>query len=306
MAAPDLFAPLNIGELELSHRIVMAPLTRQRASAPGNAPNELMAEYYSQRASKGGLLITEATQVSQGGQGYPLTPGIHTDQQEREWRRITDAVHEKGGLIALQLWHVGRISHSSFQPDGGLPVAPSAVRPAGQTFTADFQSVDFETPRALWRSELPALVEQFGNGARRAKAAGFDAVEIHGANGYLLDQFLQDGTNRRADDYGGSVENRARFVLEVVDAVTDVWRPRRVGIRLSPWAKFNDMSDSNPAPLFRYLLRELSKRNLAYVHIIEPRHQETNPDGVDEAERAHRVGTVPSGFCRVSDLRREL
>jgi N-ethylmaleimide reductase len=283
MTTNDLFFPVRIGDLQLLHRVVMAPLTRQRSSAPGNVPNELMLEYYRQRTSNGGLLITEATQVAPSGQGYPLTPGIHSKEQEAGWRKITDAVHDKGGRIFLQLWHVGRISHSSFQPDGGAPVAPSAVRPSGKTYTSGFALEDFETPRALDRSELPGVAEQFAEGARRAKAAGFDGVELHGANGYLLDQFLQDGTNGRTDDYGGSIENRSRFVLEVVDAVSAIWTPGRIGIRLSPWSQFNDMYDSNPAPLFRYLLQQLSSRQLAYVHLIEPRHQETNPDGIDEA-----------------------
>lgn len=282
MTTNDLFSPVTIGDLQLLHRVVMAPLTRQRSSAPGNVPNDLMLEYYRQRASEGGLIITEATQVTPSAQGYPLTPGIHSDEQQEGWHKITDAVHAKGGRIFLQLWHVGRISHSSFQPGGGAPVAPSAVRPSGKTYSASFALEDFETPRALDRSELAGVVQQFAEGARRATAAGFDGVELHGANGYLLDQFLQDGTNHRTDDYGGPVENRTRFVLEVVDAVSTIWTPTRVGIRLSPWSQFNDMSDSNPVPLFRYVLQQLSSRRLAYVHIIEPRHQETNPDGVDE------------------------
>jgi N-ethylmaleimide reductase len=255
-----------------------------------------MAEYYRQRASAGGLMITEATQVAQSGQGYRLTPGIHSLEQESGWRGITDAVHSKGGKILLQLWHVGRISHSSFQPDGAAPVAPSAIRPAGQVHRADFQLADFETPRALDRAELPALVSQFAEGARRARNAGFDGVEIHGANGYLIDQFLEDGTNRRTDEYGGPVENRTRFPLEVVDAVTAVWGAGRVGIRLSPWSKFNDMNESDPAALFRHLLRQLSRRKLAYVHIVEPRHQELNPDGIDEANVPAAAGLFRKDF----------
>ncbi|HYO83118.1 MAG TPA: alkene reductase, partial [Bryobacteraceae bacterium] len=260
---------------------VMAPLTRQRAGTPPHVPNDLMTEYYRQRASAGGLIGTEATQIALAARGYPDTPGIHTDEQVAGWKQITNAVHEKNGLIVLQLWHTGRISHSSFQPDGSVPAAPSAVRPSGKTYTADFKLVDFETPRALDGSELAGIVQQFADAASRARAAGFDGVEIHGANGYLLDQFLLDGTNRRTDEYGGSIENRARFVLEVAEAVAAAWEPGRVGIRFSPWGSFNDMFDSDPVPLFRYVLRQLSPLGLAYVHLIEPRHQELSPDGVD-------------------------
>ena len=271
MAGTDLFTPLTLGELRLSHRIVMAPLTRQRASAPGNVPNALMAEYYGQRASEGGLIVSEATQVSQSGQGYPLTPGIHSDEQVEGWSKITEAVHRNGGLIVLQLWHTGRVSSSSYQSDGGSPFAPSAIPASGH-----------ETPRPLSRLQIAQIVEEFAEGARKAKSAGFDGVEIHGANGYLLDQFLQDGTNHRTDEYGGSIENRARLPLAIVDAVMAVWGNGRTGIRLSPWGRFNDMLDSDPVPLFRHVLQELSKRELAYVHLIEPRHQEDMPDGVDD------------------------
>jgi len=280
MSTSKLYTPLQAGALHLKHRVVMAPLTRMRSSQPGNVPNELMATYYGQRASEGGLIVSEATQVMQQGQGYPATPGIHSDAQVEGWRKVTEAVHAKGGLIVLQLWHVGRISHSSFQPDGGAPVAPSAVQPAGMAFTAQFQQVPFETPRALSRDELPGIVAAYAKGAENAKAAGFDGVEVHGANGYLLDQFLQDRTNRRTDDYGGSIENRARFPLEVVDAVTKVWGADRVGMRLSPYGTFSDMGDSDPVALFSHVIKELSKRKLAYLHLIEPRS--TSAGGSDE------------------------
>ena len=240
MARLELFDPIEIGPLALPNRIVMAPMTRSRAGA-GNAPGALAVEYYVQRTSAG-LIVTEATQVSPQGVGYPATPGIHTDAQVEGWRRVTDAVHRAGGRIFLQLWHVGRISHPSMQPDGALPVAPSAIAPQGQVFTARGLQ-PFVTPRALETEEIRGIVAQFEEGARRALAAGFDGVEIHGANGYLIDQFLRDGTNRRTDRYGGSVANRARFLLEVTDAVAGVWGAARVGVRLSPLNPFNSMHD---------------------------------------------------------------
>jgi len=271
---PSLFQPITLGSVELKHRIVLAPLTRNRATTPGNIPNELNVEYYYQRASDGGLLITEATQVTPYGQGYPNTPGIHSSEQVEGWKKVTDAVHGKGGKIFQQLWHVGRISHSSLQPDGGLPVSASAITPAGGTVTAQWQGVPFETPRALELEEIPTVVGQYLAGAEHAKAAGFDGVEIHGANGYLIDQFLQDGTNQRNDAYGGSIENRVRFMLEVVDAVISVWGSDRVGIRLSPYGKFNDMKDSNAVALFSHAIAELGKRKLAYLHLVEARGAE--------------------------------
>lgn len=265
-----LFDSLVLGDLTLPNRLVMAPLTRMRSKQPGNIPWELNAKYYAQRASAG-LIISEATQVCQQGQGYPGTPGIHSAEQVAGWKKVTEAVHKAGGRIFLQLWHVGRISHSSHQPGNSLPVAPSALKPTGKVFTADWKQADYETPRALELSELPGIVEAFRQGAENAKEAGFDGVEIHGANGYLLDQFLQDATNKRTDKYGGSIENRARLLLEIVDAVISVWRKDRVGVRLSPYGTFNDMSDSDPIKLFTYVLTELSKKGIAYAHVIEPR-----------------------------------
>jgi N-ethylmaleimide reductase len=266
----NLFEKTNFGSIELANRIVMAPLTRMRSSQPGNVPNALMATYYAQRASAG-LIISEASQISQQGQGYPGTPGIHSPAQTEGWKLITNAVHHAGGKIVLQLWHVGRISHRSHQPGGELPVAPSAIKPEGGIFSADWQPVAFETPRALETSEIPALIEDFRLAAINAKDAGFDGVEVHGANGYLLDQFLQDGSNQRTDEYGGSIENRARLLLEVVDAVSGVWGSDRVGVRLSPYGTFNDMRDSDPVKLFTYVLGQLSERRIAYLHLIEPR-----------------------------------
>jgi N-ethylmaleimide reductase len=266
----DLFTPIVIGDLTLKNRIFMAPLTRMRSQQPGNIPYKLNAEYYAQRASAG-LIISEATQISEQGQGYPATPGIHTAEQISGWEKVTDAVHKNGGKIFLQLWHVGRISHTSLHPNEGLPVAPSAIAPSGMTFTADWKQVPFETPRALETSELAGIIADFKKGAENAKEAGFDGVEVHGANGYLLDQFLQDGSNKRTDMYGGSIENRSRLLLEVVDAVISVWGKERVGVRLSPYGTFNDMNDSDPIKLFTYVLEQLSNRGIAYAHLIEPR-----------------------------------
>jgi N-ethylmaleimide reductase len=267
MAKPDLFTPIEIGPLTLPNRIVMAPMTRNRASA-GNVPGALAVEYYRQRASAG-LIVTEATQVSPQGVGYPGTPGIHDAAQAAGWRSVTDAVHAAGGRIFLQLWHVGRISHPSLQPDGTLPVAPSAIAAAGEVFTASGPQ-SFVTPRALRTDEIPGIVAQFEHGARLARAAGFDGIELHGANGYLIDQFLRDGTNRRTDRYGGSLANRARFLLEVTEAVAGVWGADRVGVRLSPRGDFNSMSDSDPRATFGHAALALAPFGLAYLHIVEP------------------------------------
>jgi N-ethylmaleimide reductase len=247
--------------------MVMAPLTRSRAEAD-NVPSQMAATYYSQRASAG-LIITEATQAGAGGQGYVSTPGIYSDKQITAWKKITDAVHQKGGLIFVQLWHVGRISHPIFR-DGELPVAPSAIAPRGvQTYTAQgFQ--DIPTPRALDTAEIQEIIAEFRQAANNAKAAGFDGIEIHGANGYLLDQFLEDGTNQRTDEYGGSVENRSRLLFEVISAMTEVWDSTRVGVRLSPGGTFNDMCDSHPQQTFGYVVKLLATLNLAYLHLVEP------------------------------------
>lgn len=265
--AIDLFSPCIIGALTLENRMVMAPLTRSRAEQ-GNVPSSMAPAYYSQRASAG-LLITEATQVGPGGQGYIATPGVHSSAQVQGWKKVTDAVHQKGGLIFMQLWHVGRISHPDFR-GGELPVAPSAIAPRGvSTYTATGLKT-ISTPRALETHEIPALVEEFRTGAENARAAGFDGVEVHGANGYLLDQFLEDGTNQRTDAYGGSVENRSRLLFEVLDAVAGVWGRERVGMRLSPGGTFNDMCDSDPQQTFGHVVRRLAEMSVAYLHLIEP------------------------------------
>jgi 2,4-dienoyl-CoA reductase-like NADH-dependent reductase (Old Yellow Enzyme family) len=257
-----LFEPLAAGELELPNRIVMAPLTRNRATMPGRVPNGLMREYYAQRASAG-MIVTEATSVEPMGVGYPSTPGIWSRDQVEGWKAITAAVHAKGGHILLQLWHVGRISHSSFH-GGALPVAPSAIAASGHVSLIRPQTA-YEKPRALETGEIPGIVEAFRRGAENAKAAGFDGVEIHGANGYLLDQFLQDGSNRRTDAYGGPVENRARLHLEVTDAVVSVWGAGRVGMHLAPRGDAHSMGDSDRLGTFTYLARELGRRRIAFI-----------------------------------------
>jgi N-ethylmaleimide reductase len=264
-AIPDLFEPFQVGQLTLPNRVVMAPLTRSRA-ANGNVPTQLNALYYAQRASAG-LIIAEATQIAPEGQGYISTPGVHSKEQVENWKCVTKAVHVVGGRIVLQLWHVGRISHPSFQPRGEAPIAPSAVKPNVQAFTEKgFEPIP--TPRAIETSEIPGIVEQYVRGARNALAAGFDAVEIHAANGYLIDQFLQDRTNKRTDHYGGSIENRSRFLLEIVEAVTAEVGAERSGVRISPQNTMNDIADSDPQALFDYVARQLSGK-IAYLHVIE-------------------------------------
>lgn len=260
----DLFSPIKLGKLALSNRMVMAPMTRNRA--PEAIPTPLMVEYYGQRATAG-LIITEGAQVSEEAVGYPATPGIYSDTQVNGWQNVTDAVHAKGGHIFVQLWHCGRISHPDFH-DGNLPVAPSAIPAEGQAFTYEGLK-DFVTPRALELEEIPAIVEQYRHAAACAHKAGFDGVEIHAANGYLLDQFLRDGSNTRNDAYGGSIENRARLLLEVTEAVCNEIGADRVGIRLSPVNAFNDMHDSDPQALFNHVAGALSRLKPAYLHLVE-------------------------------------
>ena len=265
---PTLLTPVQLGPYTLRNRMVMAPMTRNRAGE-GNVPSASSATYYAQRASAG-LIVTEGTQVSPQGVGYPGTPGHpRATRRSQGWRQVTDAVHERGGRIFLQLWHVGRISHPLLQPDGALPVAPSAIAPEGQTFTLEGPK-PFVAPRALEIARSPASSSSSPTAPGSALAAGFDGVEIHGANGYLIDQFLRDGINQRTDPYGGPVENRARFLLEVTEAVAGVWGADRVGVRLSPPGSFNAMSDSDPAATFGYAPRELDRFGLAYLHVVEP------------------------------------
>ncbi len=268
-SANALFTPFDLLATTLRNRIVMAPLTRNRATHGTDVPHALNAEYYAQRASAG-LIISEATQISPTGKGYAFTPGIYSEEQVAGWKHVTEAVHAQGGTIVLQLWHVGRFSHPALQPGGVLPVGPSAIAPVGQkTFIEDGSFVDVGTPRALETSELPGIVADYVKATKNALAAGFDGVEIHAANGYLLDQFLRDGANQRTDAYGGSVENRMRFPLEAIDAIVAVAGAQRVGIRLSPVSPASGLSDSNPTAVFFPFVRELSKRGLAYVHVVE-------------------------------------
>ncbi len=262
-----LFTPAKLGDVELKNRVVMAPLTRNRAEKGSDAPYDIHVEYYTQRAGAG-LIISEATQITPEGKGYIQTPGIYSDDQVAGWKKVVDAVHAEGGKIALQLWHVGRISHVSLQENGQKPVAPSAIRADAQTFTeAGFE--DVSEPRALELSEIPRLVEDYRKATRNAKAAGFDMVEIHAANGYLLDQFLRDRANQRTDEYGGSIENRARLIFEVVEAVTEIMGAGRTGIRLSPFVPVADLSDSDPMALFSHVIKGLNRYNLAYLHMVE-------------------------------------
>jgi len=268
-----LFEPIRLGRMLLPHRVAMAPLTRSRARQPGNVPTPLNAAYYVQRSSAA-LVISEATQISMQGQGYAWTPGIHSREQVEGWRLVTDAVHAAGGRIFLQLWHVGRISHPALQPDGMLPVAPSAIRPAGEAFIendrGEGELVPFITPRVLDIVEMPYIVQQYERGARHALAAGFDGVEVHSANGYLLDQFINSQTNTRTDAYGGSVAGRSRLLFEVVEAVKGVWGGDRVGVRLSPLGTFNDIGDTDPETTFGTIAEQLSSQDLAYLHLVNP------------------------------------
>ena len=264
--ALDLFSPVKLGGIALKNRMVMAPLTRNRAGADG-VPQAMNVTYYVQRASAG-LIISEATPISAMAHGYPALPGIYTDEQVAGWKKVTDAVHAEGGKIVLQLWHVGRISHPSLLPNDAQPVAPSAITPNGKAFT--YQGlVDYVQPRALDVSELPGIVADYVHATKSALLAGFDGVEIHAANGYLLDQFLRDGTNKREDNYGGNIENRTRLLLEVTKAVVAVAGADKVGIRISPVNPFNDMKDSNPQALFNYVVDVLNQFNLAYLHVVE-------------------------------------
>lgn len=262
-----LFQPIRLGKLELANRMAMAPLTRNRADE-GNVPAAMAAEYYSQRASVG-LVIAEATQVSATAQGYNATPGLHTAEQIAGWKKVTDAVHAKGGKIFVQLWHTGRMSHTYFQPDHQAPVAPSAIAAKAKVFIVGQGYVETSTPRALETDEIAGVVNDFRTAAANAIEAGFDGVEIHGAHGYLIDAFLRDGSNQRTDRYGGSIENRARFLLEVMAAVVAEIGADRTAIRISPVSPVNDSSESNPQPLFEYVVRELEKLHPVYIHVVE-------------------------------------
>ena len=280
----SLFTPYSLGEIELPNRLVMAPMTRNRAGADG-VPTDSMVTYYAQRAGAG-LIVTEGTQPSAVGQGYPNTPGIHTAEQAAAWRKVTDAVHERGGRIFLQLMHAGRISHPSLQPDGGLPVAPSAVRPAGQVYTAEGLQ-DYVEPRALETAEAEQIVREFAAAARLAiEDGGFDGVEVHGANGYLPHQFLAEGSNRRTDRYGGSAENRSRFLIEVTTAVVEAVGADRVGVRLSPANSFNDIVEHETEETYTAVVAGLEPLRLAYLHVVE------GPPSVTEKIRSNWSRTL--------------
>ena len=263
----DLFTPISLGDLTLANRVIMAPLTRNRATMPGNVPQAMNATYYAQRAGAG-LIISEAAQVSAEGIGYPATPGIHSKEQVQGWRAVTAAVHAQGGYLFAQLWYCGRISHPDLLPDNQQPVSASAIKPEGDAVTLEGMK-PFVEPRALRTDELPGIVDQYRQAARCAVEAGFDGVEIHSANGYLLDQFLRDGTNRREDQYGGSLENRTRLLLEVLSAVLESWEPSCVGVRISPENSFNDIHDSDPQATFNHVASALSGKGLGYLHVVE-------------------------------------
>ena len=271
-----LFVPLTAGDLQTPNRVWMAPLTRSRSREPGEVPTDLMAAYYRQRAAAG-LIIAEATQISPIGRGYYGTPGIHSDEQVAGWQKVTAAVHDAGGLIVLQLWHVGRVSHTSLQPGGRPPVAPSAQRADAKTYIdKSMERVPTSMPRAMEADEIVATVADYKQAAENARAAGFDGVEIHGANGYLLDEFIRTGTNKRTDRYGGSLENRLRFPLEATDAVLQVWDAGRVGYRINPNGS-GDLVDDDPAETFAALAEELGRRKLAYLHCVEAFRAERSP-----------------------------
>ncbi|MBB3809146.1 alkene reductase [Pseudochelatococcus contaminans] len=294
----NLFDPVTVGDLTLPNRIALAPLTRNRS--PGAVPTELTALYYTQRA-EAGLLITEATAITHQGQGYSDVPGLYSPEQLAGWRKVTDSVHAAGGHIYVQLWHVGRISHNSLQPEGKAPVAPSAIAAKAKTYLADADGkggfVDTSTPRALEASELPGIIEDFRKAVSGAvDTAGFDGVEVHSANGYLLDQFLRSGSNHRTDEYGGSIENRLRFPLAVTRAIVETIGGNRTGIRISPVTPANDASDPDPQPLFEAYVRELAKLDLAYVHVIE---------GATGGDRDYRQGSEPFDYAALKAAYRD-
>lgn len=294
---PTLFEPVTAGDLQLANRIVMAPLTRNRS--PRAVPQPITATYYAQRATAG-LIITEATAISHQGQGYADVPGLYEPEQIEGWKRVTSAVHAAGGKIVVQMWHVGRISHTSLQPNGGAPVAPSAIRANSKTYiiNADGSGAFVETsePRALQLEELPGIVEDYRKAARAAIEAGFDGVELHAANGYLIDQFLRAGTNKRTDAYGGSIENRARLLFEVLNAITAEIGAGRTGIRISPVTPANDASDDQPQPLFDYVARKLAGYGLAYVHVIE---------GATGGPRDYQQGSAPFDYAALKSAYRD-
>jgi N-ethylmaleimide reductase len=294
-----LFQPYRLGPFHLPHRIVMAPLTRSRAHQPGNVPSSLAACYYAQRASAA-LIVSEATQISMQGQGYAWTPGIHSPEQVAAWRRITKAVHDADGLIFNQLWHVGRISHPALQPDNMLPVAPSAITPEGKAFIENARGegelVPFVRPRALTIEEIPYLIGQYERAAKNAQAADFDGVEIHAANGYLLDQFIESGTNQRTDAYGGSVANRTQLLFETAEALIPIWGPDRIGVRISPLGKMNDIHDDDPEATFGTIAERLNHYRLAYLHMVNPALEQMQSGKEPDPAALSMVKTIRKKF----------
>jgi N-ethylmaleimide reductase len=294
MTTQVLLRPLQLGALKLPNRLVMAPLTRMRA-APGGLATALMAEYYRQRATAG-VIITEGTAISTQAHGYPSSPGIYTPEQIAAWRVITDQVHKVGGRILMQIQHNGRGSLAIYNPDGSLPVGPSAIRYAGKVYTPAFEPLDPEVPRALKTSEIPALIDTFVQAAKNAMAAGFDGVELQGANGHLIDQFLCDGSNKRTDAYGGAISGRARFLLEAVDSVGAAIGFNRLGVRLSPYGQYGGISDTNPVALFTYVLQEVSRQGIAYLHMIEARGSEVGVTDELHANAPNNAALFRSAF----------
>ncbi|CFQ27939.1 MULTISPECIES: alkene reductase [Yersinia] len=312
MKTAKLFSPLKVGALTLPNRVFMAPLTRLRSIEPGDIPTPLMAEYYRQRASAG-LIITEATQISFQAKGYAGAPGLHTQEQLNAWKKITQAVHEEGGHIAVQLWHVGRISHSSLQPGQQAPVAPSAIAADTRTTVRDengaWVRVPCSTPRALETEEIPGIINDFRQATANAREAGFDYIELHAAHGYLLHQFMSPASNQRTDQYGGSIENRTRLTLEVVDATAAQWGAERIGIRISPLGPFNGLDngeDQEEAAL--YLIDELNKRHIAYLHISEPDWAGGKPysEAFRDAVRARFKGVIIGAGAYTAEKAEEL
>jgi N-ethylmaleimide reductase len=301
MESNILFTPAKVGRIELQNRVVMAPMTRGRANSDGT-PNDLMAEYYEQRATAG-LIITEATAVSRTGYGWVNAPGIFNKSHVEGWRNVTNAVHRNGGRIYLQLWHMGRVSHPDFL-GGALPVGPSPIAARGDAFTLNGKK-PYVTPRALDAEEIPFVIQEYAHAARLAREAWFDGVEIHAANGYLIDQFLRDGSNKRTDRYGGSVENRVRFLSEVTEAVVRAWSSDHVGVRLSPLNPYNDMSDSDPLKTFTYATHELNRFNLAYLHVLEGAARDASTEAITPHLRRLYKGTlmVNGGYDKHSATR---
>jgi N-ethylmaleimide reductase len=288
-----LFTPLQLGDIMLTHRVVMAPMTRMRADISTSSATELMATYYAQRASKGGLLITEGSHINPQGQPMHASPGIYNEYQSQAWSRVVEQVHKKEGKIFLQLWHVGRVSHSSFHPNNAKPVAPSPIAVNGTVVTKSGQQVPYEQPQELQQKEIEKLINDYKTAAINAKQANFDGVEIHSANGWLLEQFLQSRSNQRTDCYGGSIETRCRFVLQVIDAVCEVFSPGRVGIRLSPFGRINDSGENDPLQLYTYLITQINLKKLAYLHLVEPRssgaaYKDVDHDDVPEVGKLFR------------------